>query len=421
MAKRSVSISMLSFVLTIFVPLSLGYLLSYLYRTINAALAPHLMEAFGFDASALGVLTSSYLFAFALMQVPLGLLIDRYGVRWVQGSNLLVAALGAVIFALAEDLGLLMLGRALIGAGVAVSLMSSFASFIIWLPPQRVPMAMGFLMAFGGLGAILAGAPVEATIQWIGWRNIFLALAAVTVLVALLVLLVLPDRKGQGRTSWSGLLAGLALVYRTPLFWRVVPLAIFTCGTGFALQGLWAGLWLSDVAGLDQDSVALHLSAIAFGLLVGSIACGPLAAAAARFGLSLLGLVGLLAAVFLAILTALALGLDTLALPLWVLVGFLINPLSLSYVALAQSFESEMAGRANTAVNLLVILGSFAIQASLGWVLDLWHRPDGIHYPLEAYGVGFGSLVLVGCLSLGWFCLGPTRQRRSSMGGRRAT
>ncbi|MEQ8655511.1 MAG: MFS transporter [Kiloniellales bacterium] len=412
--EKTVSISVVSFILTIFVPLSLGYLLSYLYRTINAALAPHLMEAFGFDASALGVLTSSYLFAFALMQVPLGLLIDRYGVRWVQGINLLVAALGAVIFALADDLGLLMLGRALIGAGVAVSLMSSFASFIIWLPPQRVPMAMGFLMAFGGLGAVLAGAPVEATIQWIGWRNSFLLLAALTVLVALLVLLVLPDRKRQVRTSWSSLLAGLALVYRTPLFWRVVPLAIFTCGTGFALQGLWAGLWLSDVAGLGQDAVALHLSAIALGLLVGSIACGPMAALAARFGLSLLGLVGLLAAVFLVILAALALGFVKFALPLWVLVGFLINPLSLSYVALAQSFESEMAGRANTAVNLLVVLGSFAIQASLGWVLDLWDRPDGIHYPLEAYGVGFGSLALIGVATLVWFLLGLSGQKGRS-------
>jgi len=406
MNNKDKEITKIYFLLCAFLPLSLGYLLSYLYRTINAALAPYLVRDFGFDASALGVLTSTYLLAFALMQVPLGVLIDRYGVRLVQGTNLLVAALGALVFALADDLGLLMLGRALIGAGVAVSLMGSFACFIILLPPQRVPMAMGLLMAFGGLGAILAGTPVEATIHWIGWRNIFLALAAITFLVALLVLLVLPEPQRHGRARWSSLFSGLWLVYRTPLFWRIVPLAVFTCGTAFALQGLWAGLWLADVAGLDRSAVALHLSAIAFGLLVGSLACGPLASATARCGLSLLSLVGFLGTVFLVTLTLLALGASALALPLWVLVGFLINPMSLSYVALAQSFDGAMAGRVNTAVNVLVIFGSFAIQALLGWVLDQWERLDGTRYPMEAYTVGFGGLALLGGATIVWFWLG---------------
>lgn len=410
--------SRLSFVLCIFLPLALGYLLSYLYRTINAALAPYLIEEFGLDASVLGILTGSYLLAFAAMQVPLGLLMDRYGVRRVQGINLLIAAIGALLFALSEGLGLLMLGRAMIGAGVAVSLMGSFASFIIYLPPQRVPLAMGLLMAFGGLGAFLAGAPVEAAIQWVGWRNIFLALAGATSLVAVAVLILLPDRGGTKRASWSDLLSGLAAVYRTPLFWRIVPLAIFTCGTAFALQGLWAGLWLTDVAQLDQGTVALYLSAIAIGLLVGSISCGPLASLGFRLGVSLLGLVGLLAAVFLVVLLLLAAALQELAFPLWVIVGFLINPMSLSYVALAQTFDSSMAGRVNTAVNVLVILGSFVIQAALGWVLDLWDRTEAGRYPVAAYTVCFGGLALAGAASLAWYWAG-IRSRPGQGSGRR--
>lgn len=410
--------SRLSFALCIFLPLSLGYLLSYFYRTINAALAPYLIEEFGLDASVLGLLTGSYLLAFAAMQVPLGLLMDRYGVRRVQGANLLIAAIGALLFALAEGLGLLMLGRAMIGAGVAVCLMGSFASFIIYLPPQRVPLAMGLLMAFGGLGAFLAGAPVEAAIQWVGWRNIFLVLAGVTTLVAVAVFILLPDRGGTGRASWSDLLSGLAAVYRTPLFWRIVPLAIFTCGTAFALQGLWAGLWLTDVAQLNQGTVALYLSAIAVGLLVGSAACGPMASLSFRLGVSLLGLVGLLAAVFLLVLVLLAAALHELAFPLWVIVGFLINPMSLSYVALAQTFDSSMAGRVNTAVNVLVILGSFVIQAALGWVLDHWDRTEAGRYPVVAYTVCFGGLALAGAVSLVWYWAG-IRKRTGRCGGSR--
>lgn len=406
--RRERKLLTIEFILLVFVPLSLGYLLSYLYRTINAALAPYLAAEFGLDASSLGLLTSTYLLAFGLMQVPLGLLIDRYGVRRVQAANLLVAAVGAALFALAEELALLMLARGLIGAGVAVSLMASFTSFVIWLPPQRVPLAIGFLMAFGGLGAMLAGAPVELLIQSLGWRSLFYGLSLATLVAALAVLLLLPESPREA-ASLRRLLAGLGQVYASRLFWRIVPLAILTCGTGFALQGLWAGLWLADVAGLARGSVALHLSVMASGLLIGSVACGPLAALASRWGFSLVHLVGLLAIAFLLALALLAGGLVALAMPLWFAVGFLINPLSLTYVVLVQSFEQAMAGRVNTAVNVLVILGSFVIQAALGGLLDLWATDAQGRYPAEAYASGFGGLTLLGALALLWYWLGGER------------
>jgi len=398
----------LRFLLCVFLPLSLGYLLSYLFRTINAALAPYLVAEFDLTASSLGLLTATYLFAFALMQVPLGLLIDRYGVRRVQGCNLLVAAGGAALFAVAEDLGLLMVARALIGAGVAVSLMASLACFVIWLPPRRVPLAIGLLMAFGGLGAALAGSPVEFLLHSFGWRDIFLALAIATLALAAAVLLLLPDSPRQSM-SWRYLIAGLGRIYTTRLFWRITPLAVLTCGVAFALQGLWAGLWLADVAGLGQAQVALHLSVMAIGLLIGSAACGPLASLTVRLGFSLLHLVGLLALVFLVTLALLAAGATLLAMPLWFVIGFLINPAALTYIALAQSFEPAMAGRVNTGINVMVVLGSFAIQAALGWVLDLWERDAAGRYPHEAYAIGFGGLTLLGVIALIWYWFGGPR------------
>lgn len=409
-------LSLVRFIFCVFLPLSLGYLLSYLFRTINAALAPYLVAEFGLTASSLGLLTSTYLLAFALMQIPLGLLIDRYGVRRVQGCNLMVAGIGAALFSIADDLGLLMLARALIGAGVAVSLMASFACLVIWLPPRRVPLAIGMLMAFGGLGAVLAGAPVEFLIQSLGWRNIFVALAIATVTLAAVVLLLLPDSPTQS-ANWRGLIAGLGQVYATRLFWRIVPLAILTCGVGFALQGLWAGLWLSDVAGLGQAQVALHLSIMAIGLLIGSMACGPMASMAARWGFSLLHLVGVLSLVFLLAMALLVAGLTEIALPIWFVIGFLINPASLTYVALAQAFEPAMAGRVNTGVNVLVVLGSFVIQAALGWVLDFWERDGAGRYPRQAYAAGLGGLTLLGAVALLWYWYGGDRQARPHAGG----
>ncbi|MCP1337106.1 MFS transporter [Futiania mangrovi] len=388
--------------------MAFGYLLSYLFRTINAALAPYLASDFGLTASSLGLLTSTYLLAFGLMQIPLGLMIDRFGVRRVQGINLLVTACGAGLFAAAESLGLLMVARAMIGAGVAVSLMASFASFIIWLPPRRVPLAIGLLMGFGGLGAMLAGAPVEFLMETVGWRTIFFGLAIATFAVSVAVLLLLPDSPRQS-SSWSRLLSGLAAIYATRLFWRIVPLAILTCGTAFALQGLWAGLWLSDVAGFEQGQVAAYLSIMAFGLLVGSIACGPMASLSERCGLSLVHLVGALSLVFFVTLALLSAGLADLALPCWFLVGFLINPMSLTYVVLAQSFTPDMAGRVNTGINVLVILGSFLLQAAIGWVLDLWETDRAGRYPVEAYATAFGTLTALGLLALVWYWFGGDR------------
>lgn len=400
------------FLLLVFSPLALGYLLSYLFRTINAALAPYLVSEFGLNASLLGLLTSCYLLAFGLMQLPLGMLIDRYGVRRVQGCTLLLASAGAAVFALADGVPSLMIGRALIGAGVAVSLMASVTTFVILLPPERVPMAFGCLMGFGGLGAMLAGAPVDSLIRSVGWRAIFAGLSIATIFVALAVLRLVPDMPRPG-SSWSGLLNGLRMIYTTPLFWRIAPLAVMTCGTGFALQGLWAAPWLTDVARLGQPQVAMHLSVMAFGLLLGSIACGPLASVANRFGCSLFTLVGLLAVGFFGVLGLLAAGATLFALPLWFVFGFLMNPMSLTYVVLAQRFESGMAGRVNTAINVLVILGSFVIQAVVGGLLDLWGKDPGGYYPARAYAWAFGGLTVIGCVTLFWFALGHDSARDS--------
>src|SRR5512134_357876 len=115
--------------LRIFIPFALGYFLSYLYRTVNAVLAPDLVRDLGLDPAGLGLLTSAYFFAFALAQLPIGILLDRYGPRRVEACLLLFAAAGALLFARATSLPELLLGRGLIGLGVAACLMAAFKAF----------------------------------------------------------------------------------------------------------------------------------------------------------------------------------------------------------------------------------------------------------------------------------------------------
>ncbi|MDX1656183.1 MAG: MFS transporter, partial [Candidatus Competibacteraceae bacterium] len=112
--------------LRVFLPFAAGYFLSYLYRTVNAVISPDLVAELGLDASGLGLLTSAFFLSFALFQLPLGILLDRYGPRRVEAGLLLFAALGALLFAISDSLDGLMLGRALIGLGVSACLMAGF-------------------------------------------------------------------------------------------------------------------------------------------------------------------------------------------------------------------------------------------------------------------------------------------------------
>ena len=163
--------------LRVFLPFAAGYFVSYLYRVVNAVIAPDLVADIGVGPSALGLLTATYFISFASFQLPLGVLLDRFGPRKVEAALLLFAALGAFIFARAESLTGLITGRAFIGFGVSACLMAAFKAYTLWFPREKWPLINGFQMAAGGLGALAATSPVEATLQFTDWRGVFMGLA----------------------------------------------------------------------------------------------------------------------------------------------------------------------------------------------------------------------------------------------------
>jgi MFS family permease len=157
----------------VLLPFAAGYYLSYLFRTINALIAGDLAADLGLDAFDLGLLTSVYFLSLAVVQLPFGALLDRYGPRTIQSLLLLVASVGALVFALAEHFLVLLLGRALIGLGVALALMAGLKAIVLWFPQGRVALANGWLVMLGALGAITATGPAEFVVQSIGWRGLF--------------------------------------------------------------------------------------------------------------------------------------------------------------------------------------------------------------------------------------------------------
>src|SRR5512145_2623355 len=159
-------------------PFLAGYYLSYVLRAVNAVLGPPLASEFGISAAGLGLLTGVYFFSFGLFQIPLGVLLDRFGPRRVNAALLVLAGVGAMLFARAASFDDLLLARALIGLGVSACLMACMQAFILWFPPQRLSTMIAAAYSMGGLGALTASAPVEFALRYYGWREMFVALGA---------------------------------------------------------------------------------------------------------------------------------------------------------------------------------------------------------------------------------------------------
>ncbi len=394
----------LKVVVTVFAPFAGGYFLSYLYRSVNAVVAPDLVADIGLDATDLGLLTAVYFLTFAAAQLPLGLALDRFGPRRVQSCLLLSAALGALVFALGESREMLILGRALIGLGVAGGLMASFKAVVLWFPRERIPLVNGCFMTCGGIGAMSATAPVEAVLQMGDWRGLFLGLAAVTSLVSVAIFVVVPERAGVAATaSLAEQLRGLRRIFGHRLFWRLAPLNCAVGATGFALQGLWAGPWLRDVAGLGRAEVAEHLVFLAAALTLGMLLAGVLAELGRRVNVSPLWVMGLGVGVFLLVQVAILLEAVQAAYAVWALFGLFSNMNALAYAVLTQSFPASYSGRSNTGLNVLLFSTAFAVQYAIGAVIGLWPAAAAGGYAPESYQAAFGMALAIEVAALMWF------------------
>lgn len=264
----------------------MSYILVFFHRLCPAVIALDLQEAFGVGGTLLGVLGSAYFYPYALMQLPAGLLADSWGPRRTVPAFFLVAAAGSVLMALAPNLGVAVLGRVLVGAGVATVFSCNFRIIAEWFPPKQFAVMGGMFMLMGGVGALSAGAPLAWASDLVGWRATLLAVAGLTLIMAALDYAFIRDRPAgrrhspaAGRTGCGGrpaigLREGMKMVLSSRRFWPISLWAFLTIGIGFALGGLWGGPYLMQVHGLTKAQAGGILSTFAFALIIGSPVMG---------------------------------------------------------------------------------------------------------------------------------------------------
>jgi MFS family permease len=389
--------------LRVLLPFAAGYFLSFLYRTVNAVLAPHIARAVQLDAGDLGLMTGVYFLTFASFQLPLGMLLDRFGPRRVEAALLLFAAAGAFTFSVADSGGTLIFGRALVGLGVSACLMAALKANVQWFAPSRLPLMNGVILSAGGLGAVAATAPVQAALNFTDWRGIYGITAGITLLVAMALFAVVPDKPGKpSGDSLRTQLREVGRIFRDRTFLRVMPVGALAMGGFLAVQGLWAGPWLRDVAGLGPDGVAAGLTVMAASMAAGFLLMGMIADRLARLHVPVVVVGGIGMTLFWLAGLAMVLGWSGAPLLLCGLFGFFGASSSLMYAVVTQLFPPHLAGRATTSINLVMFLAAFVLQWGIGAVIGLWPKGE-TGWPPEAFMVAFAIPSGMMAVALAWF------------------
>lgn len=384
------------------VSFGLGYFLSYFLRNVNAVLSPLIVAEFNLTATELGLLTSLYFFAAAAVLVPVAILLDRFGPRRVLIGQMIVTAIGCALFATGSTADDLMIGRTLIGLGVAGGLTTAFKAVTVWFPRERWATGNSLVLGVGSLGVIAGTQPLQFMLGVLDWRQIFWLVVAVCLALAVLLLLKVPDRNAP-RTPGQPIAAIYREVLALPVFWRLMPVASLPMAVFFSIQGLWANGWMSDVAGLTQNEIGARLLLMALAMSCGMLINGSISDLLTGLGIPLaavlsVGIVGLLSAQLILVLQ-----LAPQAYWPWAVMGFTGNIGALGYPLLSRRFPASVSARAMSVLAMSNFGLAFAVQFSTGALLDLFGTDAAGHYPVRAYEIAFSFFLILQMAAFVWF------------------
>ena len=363
------------------------YIVSQFLRNSVGVIAPNLAADLGLSPAEIGLLSSIFFLAFAAVQIPLGMALDRFGPR----VGAAITVVGAVVFACAASPGVLIFGRALQGLGTAGSFVASLAVYARRFPPDRFATLAGLQVGMGTLGALLATAPLAFSTATIGWRGSFLGVAGVTFLIGLLIALVVKDDAGcaRSRETLRESLSGILAVLRTPSVGRLFVMNLVAYSTFGLIVGLWGGPYLTHIYGYDLEQRGSFLLIPVLTQIVGSMLWGPLDRLTGSHKGPVLAGAGATAAAlgYLALVGTLT----PFALVAWFAAfGFLSAYVPVLVAHGKALFSPHQVGRGLTVLNMGTMGGTFLAQAISGFVIGLFPTgPDGA-YELIAYRLVFG-------------------------------
>jgi MFS family permease len=380
-----------------------GY--AFTQRVAPSVMTAELMREFSVGAAALGSLSAFYFYSYAAIQLPVGMLLDRFGPRKLLATALIVCALASVGFGYSESMAAASAGRLLIGGAVAFGFVGTLTIAGYWFPPNRFVMLSGTLTTVGMLGGMLGQAPLRFAVEGFGWRSTVFFLAVIAVVLALAIFLVVPHRSEEQleQTRNASPFSGLKSVMVKPQSWLCAGVGFGPSATLLGFAGLWAVPWLSTVKGFATTEAAGIASAVFLGWAVTAPAVGWLSDRMGRrkpllyAGLSL-NLLSLVTIVF-----------GGIGDPFLLTALFFANGASGCVMVIVFGSMRELNAPENNAtalamLNMFVVGAGAVMQPLVGWLLDINWQGDTMNgarvYGQAAYATALLAIVCANVLGL---------------------
>lgn len=379
---------------------ALFFCYAFVQRVSPSVMVGELMRDFGVGAAILGNLSAFYFYAYAGLQIPVGLLMDRIGPRRLMTGAAAVSAGGSLIFAASDVLAGAYIGRLLIGAGAAFSWVGVLTVLTQWFPATRFALYTGLAQAFGMAGAIFGQAPVSVAVDGLGWRATLIAVGAVGLALAGLMWLVLRD-KPHAAASSSSIGASLRVLLRNRETWLNAVFGLAMAAPMLGFGGLWAVPYLTTVYGLERAAAATLISSIFIGWGIGAPLVGWLSDRVGVRKPIMVAWATVAAVSFSAVIYLPQLP-PVLVAALITLHGLAASGMVLAFACVREHNPPAMSSTAMALVNVAVVGSGAIFQPLIGYLLDLqWDGRVGAGvriYSTEAYRFAFGALA-IGCVA----------------------
>lgn len=378
------------------------------YRASNAVISPHLTKEFQLSPHQLGLLTAAFFYGFALFQIPIGILLDRFGARIIMPAFSLIGGIGAMVFAASTGVNGLIGGRALLGVGMACNLMGSLKLFTEWFRPSQFATVSGFILAVGTLGNMSATSPLVLMVNAIGWRSSFSVIGIITIMLALCFYFIVrnrPDEHGSSAIS-DNMKRGVASsfdsiksIFVSPNYWAISGATLLRYGSFTAVQALWAGPFLMTILLISPLATGNILLILNLGYIAGSPVSGFFSdrLLRSRKKTVIMGL-GILASGFLALPLYPHNSVFWLSL-IFFIIGFGSSFGQVMYAHIKELMPSHVAGTAMTGINFFTMMGAGVFIQGFGKLLE--SQLFAVFTPNAAYRIAFfvcfvGALMAVG-------------------------
>ena len=384
------------------------FILSQFYRSSVAVIAPDLIRDLSLDSWELSTVSASFFYAFALMQIPVGIFLDSIGPRITMTLLTFVAVIGALVFSHGESYYSLTAGRILLGIGMACNFMGGLKLITLWFNPKQFATLSALIVSIGTAGNIAAATPLVLLVQAMGWRNSFMTMGAATFLITLLFFLLVSDRPGAQKTeqtqktSKPGIkdtMESARMLFGQKDFWIISFSTFCRYGIYASVQALWAGPYLTNVAGLSSVTAGNILLLMSMGLIIGCPLSGHLSDTIfnSRKKIIIPGLWGMIGILGVLVFLPPETGPVVLSI-LFFGFGLFSGSGQIMYAHIKELLPSSMIAQAITAVNLFTVLGAAIMTQLLGLMIG--------SEPCDLTGPGdFRALWYVGAIALAISCL----------------